>query len=106
MPGRRSSVDKVYAATNFKQESIFASAPYPMGSASRDTAYRLLWQMIKVTWPAGRAPETLRSEEAVLAASDGGAVTLGATRAVLNCPIVYRGTKGDLPGVLLAQPVR
>lgn len=38
VPGRRSSVDKVYAVTNFKQESIFASAPFPMGSASRDTA--------------------------------------------------------------------
>jgi len=106
VPGRRSSVDKVYAVTNFPQESIFASAPYPMGSASRDTAYSPLWQMVKVTWAAGHAPQTLTSEEAVLAAADRGAVTLEATRVVLNCPVVHRGAKGALPGVSLAPPVR
>jgi hypothetical protein len=106
VPGRRSSVDKVYAVTNFKQESIFASAPYPMGSASRDTAYSPLWQMVKVTWVAGKTPQPLKSEEAVLAAVDSGAVTLEATTVVLNCPIVHRGAKGALPGVSLAQPVR
>ena len=101
VPGRRSSVDKVYAVTNFKQDSIFASAPHPMGSASRDTAYSPLWQMIKVTWAGGAAPQTLKSEEAVLAAVDRGAVTLEATPVVLNCPIVHRGPKGALPGVSL-----
>lgn len=106
VPGRRSSVDKVYAVTNFKQESIFASAPFPMGSASRDTAYSPLWQMVKVTWVAGKAPQTLKSEEAVLAAVDSGAVTLEPTRVVLNCPIVHRGLKGALPGVSLFHPLR
>ena len=106
VPGRRSSVDKVYAVTNFKQESIFASAPYPMGSASRDTAYSPLWQMVKVTWAAGKVPQTLKSEEAVLAAVDSGAVTLEPTRVVLNCPIVHRGAKGALPGISLVHPVR
>ena len=33
-PGRRSSVDKVYAVTNFEQASIFASAPSPVGPGS------------------------------------------------------------------------
>ncbi len=99
LPGRRSSVDKVYAVTNFKQESIFASAPFPMGSASRDTAYSPLWQMVKVTWAQGRTPLTLKSEEQVLAAADAGAVALEATRVVLNCPIIHRGPKGGLPGV-------
>lgn len=99
-------MDKAYAVTNFKQESIFASARCPMGSASRDTAFSPLWQMVKVRWAAGKAPQTLKSEEAVLAASDSGVVTLEATRVALNCPIVHRGTKGALPGVLLAQPVR
>ncbi len=106
MPGRRSSVDKVYAVTNFRQESIFASAPYPMGSASRETAYSPLWQMVKVTWAAGRTSQTLKSEEAVLAAVDSGAVTLEATRVVLNCPIVHRGAKGALPDVSLTHPAR
>jgi hypothetical protein len=106
VPGRRSSVDKVYAVTNFKQASVFASAPYPMGSASRDTSYSPLWQMVKVTWAAGKTPQTLKSEEAVLAAVDSGAVSLEATKVVLNCPIVHRGPKGALPGVSLARPVR
>ena len=106
MQGRRSSVDKVYAVTNFKQESIFASAPDPVGSASREMAYSPLWQMVKVTWATGQVPRTLKSEEAVLAAVDSGAVTLEATRVVLNCPIVHRGTRGALPGVSLGQSQR
>lgn len=106
VPGRRSSVDKVYAVTNFKHESIFASAPFPMGSASRDRAYSPLWQMVKVTWAVGKVPQTLKSEEAVLAAVDSGAVTLEPTSVVLNCPIVHRGPKGALPGVSLVHPVR
>lgn len=105
-PGRRSSVDKVYAVTNFTQESIFASAPFPMGSTSRDTAYSPLWQMVKVTWAAGKAPQALKSEEAVLAAADSGAVTLEPTSVVLNCSIVHRGPKGALPGVSLVHPAR
>ncbi len=104
-PGR-SSVDKVYAVTNFKQASVFASAPYPMGSASRDTAYSPLWQMVKVTWTAGTTPRVLRSEEDVLAAVERGAVVLEVTRVVLNCPIVHRGAKGALPGVSITHPPR
>ena len=54
----------------------------------------------------GPGPQTLKSEEAVLAAVDSGAVTLEPTRVVLNCPIVHRGPKGALPGVSLVHPVR
>lgn len=106
VPGRRSSVDKVYAVTNFEQGSIFASAPFPMGSASRETAYSPLWQMVKVTWAAGKTPHTLKSEEAVLAAVDSGAVTLEPTKVVLNCPIVHRGSRGAMPGVSLMRAMR
>ena len=49
---------------------------------------------------------TLKSEEAVLAAAERGAVVLASTRVVLNCPIVHRGPKGALPGVSLIQPPR
>jgi hypothetical protein len=101
-PGR-SSVDKVYAVTNFKQASVFASAPFPMGSTSRDTAYSPLWQMVKVTWAAGATPQILKSEDEVLAAVERGAATLEATRVVLNCPIVHRGPKGTLPGVSITR---
>lgn len=95
--GRRSSVDKVYAVTNFQQPSIFASAPQPVGPASRDTTYSPLWQMVKVTWQAGHQARELRAEEAVLDAVDKGEVLLELTPVVLNCPIVQRAGQGVLP---------
>jgi hypothetical protein len=97
-PGQRSSVDKVYAITNFKQASVFASAPSPVGPASTDTAYSPLWQMVKVTWLPGHAPQPLKSQEQVLAAAERGQVRLDETRVVLNCPIVQRGS-AVLPGM-------
>ena len=102
-PGQRSSVDKVYAVTNFQQPSIFASAPKPVGPASADTAYSPLWQMVKVTWQPGRPPRELRAEEAVLDAAEKGEVLLEATPVVINCPIVQRPGQGSLPGLVLPQ---
>ena len=101
VPGRRSSVDKVYAVVGFKQPSIFASAPRPVGPASSDTAYSPLWQMVKVHWQPGRTPRELRSEEAVLAAEEKGDVALETTPVVLNCPIVQRPGQGELPGLVM-----
>lgn len=100
-PGQPSSVDKVYAVTNFEQGSVFASAPVPMGPTSRSRAYSPLWRMITVTWVAGQTPRRLVSEEQVLAAAESGAVHLEATDVVLNCPIVHRGARGGLDGVSL-----
>jgi hypothetical protein len=102
--GRRSSVDKVYAVSNFEQPSIFASAPSPVGPASRDSAYSPLWQMVKVTWQPGRSPRELRAEEAVLDAAERGEVALEATPVVLNCPILQRDGQGGLPGLTLTRP--
>lgn len=104
-PGR-SSVDRVYAVTNFKQANVFASAPSPMGAASRDTAYSPLWQMVNVTWAEGVTPQTLKSEEDVLDAVQRGAARLEVTRVILNCPIIHRGPKGALPGVSILSPSR
>ena len=98
-PGQRSAVDKVYAVTNFEQGSVFASAPGPVGALNRDTAYSPLWQMVTVTWIAGRTPRPLKSQEQVLAAADKGDVNLSLTTVVLNCPIVQRGARDALPGV-------
>ncbi len=103
-PGRRSSVDKVYAVTNFQQPSIFASAPRPMGPASADASYSPLWQMVKVTWQPGRNPRELRAEEAVLDAAEKGDVVLEPTPVVLNCPIIQRAGQGSLPGLVLHRP--
>ncbi|WP_341892579.1 hypothetical protein, partial [Variovorax sp. YR752] len=100
-PGQPSSVDKVYAVTNFEQGSVFASAPLPMGPSNRDRAYSPLWRMITVTWAVGQTPRQLASEEQVLAAAESGAVRLQTTNVVLNCPIVHRGSRGGLDGVSL-----
>lgn len=104
--GERSSVDKVYAVTNFKQPSVFASAPRPVGPGSADTAYSPLWQMVKVNWLPGRTPRELRAEEEVLAAVDKGDVALEPTPVVLNCPIVQRPGQGALPGLTLPRAMR
>lgn len=104
-PGQASSVDKVYAVTNFEQGSVFASAPLPMGPSNRDRAYSPLWRMVTVTWAPGQTPRRLVSEEQVLAAAESGAVRLQTTNVVLNCPIVHRGARGGLDGVSIpAQP--
>lgn len=94
-PGQPSAVDKVYAVTNFAQGSVFGSAPQPVGHRSLDTAYTPLWRMVTVTWVEGSTPRTLTSQEQVFAAADAGAVTIGTTDVVLNCPIVHRGPQGS-----------
>jgi hypothetical protein len=98
-PSQPSSVDKVYAVTNFEQAPVFASAPLPMGPTSRDRAYSPLWRMVTVTWMVGHVPRRLTAEEQVLAAAEAGAVRIEATSVVLNCPIVHRGARGGLEGV-------
>lgn len=100
-PGRPSPVDKVYAVTNYKQSSVFASAPLPMGATNRDSAYSPLWRMVEVTWTAGHTPQPLTSQEQILAAEERGAVRLQLTDVVLNCPIVHRAMHGGLPGVAI-----
>jgi hypothetical protein len=75
-----------------------------VGSASTDTAYSPLWQMVKVTWQPGRSARELRAEEAVLDAAEKGDVTLEPTPVVLNCAIVQRDGQGALPGFMLARP--
>lgn len=98
-----SSLDKVYAFAKTDQDSVFASAPLPMGHANRDAAYSPLWQMIVVTWKSGASKRVLKSEEEVLDAQEKGWVTLLATGVVVNCPIVHRGALGGLPGVSISE---
>ncbi len=105
-PGEHSATDKVYGVTNHTQGSVFASAPSPMGHGNTDRAYSPLWQLIEVTWRPGQTARTLKSEEEVLQAAASGAVTLTATRVVLNCPIIGRGSRGSLPGVSFDPPAR
>lgn len=108
-PGRPSSVDKVYAVTNFQQASWPAGqhlrvGPVPDGFDEPRHRFQPAVANGQGHLAAGRTPQTLMSEEAVLAAADSGAIVLEPTRVVLNCPIVDRGAKGALPGVSLTQP--
>lgn len=96
---RPGATSRVYGSTNFRQPSVFASAPEPVGHANRSAAYSPLWQLVKVTWREPVQARVLRSEEEVLDAADKGFVVLEVTRVVLNCPIVHRGELGVLPGV-------
>ncbi|KRC12657.1 hypothetical protein [Acidovorax sp. Root217] len=96
---RPGATSRVYGSTNFRQPSVFASAPEPLGHANRSAAYSPLWQLVKVTWRDPAQARVLRSEEEVLDAADKGFVVLEVTRVVLNCPIVHRGELGVLPGV-------
>ena len=102
----KSLVERVYKFPNEEQISVFQSAPSPVGAENQDRSYSPLWQVVLVRWANPAAARELKSEEAVLAAVDSGAVTLEATRVVLNCPIVHRGPRGALPGVSLADWVR
>ncbi|MFN3437122.1 MAG: hypothetical protein ACK41V_05470 [Acidovorax sp.] len=96
---RPGATARVYGSTNFRQPSVFASAPEPVGHANLSAAYSPLWQLVKVTWRDPSQSRTLRSEEEVLDAADKGLVVLEVTRVVLNCPIIHRGALGVLPGV-------
>jgi hypothetical protein len=100
-PSGAAAFDKVYSIANFKQPSVFASAPQPIGPGSADVAYSPLWRMTTVTWLPGRTPRMLDSEEAVLAAAEAGDVRLVTTDVLLNCPIVHLGPLGGLEGVSL-----
>jgi hypothetical protein len=98
VPGRRSTVERIYLFTNFNQGNIVPSAPTPVGPGSSDKAYSPLWRVVQVTWLSGATPTELRAEEAVLAAEEKGWVRLNVTDIVVNCPIVHSASGGTLPG--------
>ncbi len=86
--GVRGATARVYAIVDAVQGPVFATAPQPIGPANAGIGYTPLWQMVKVRWADKAAAVVLRSEEAVLAAEQSGAVRLEITNVVLNCPIV------------------
>lgn len=75
----------------------------PWVAASTDTDDSPLRQMAKATWKPGRSPRELRSEEAMLDASEKGDVLLEPTPVVLNCAIFQRTGRGALPGWVLPR---
>jgi hypothetical protein len=94
------AVDDIYVVTNYKQGNVIPSAPIPAGPANTNPNYSPLWQVSTVTWKAGATtPHTLKSEEEVLAAARAGFVTLTKTNIVVNCPVVFTPSGGQLPTV-------
>lgn len=80
--GQRSALERIYAVSNFKQDSILPSTAAPVGHESTDVAYSPLWLVHRVTWLPGGTPRTLRSEEEVLDAAENKLVTITPTRIV------------------------
>ena len=97
-PGDATVVERIYRITNHEQGNVLPSAPVPAGPANRNRAYSPLWVVVLVTWRAGQPPTLLRSEEEVLAAQEGGLVTLQATRVVVNCPVIFTSQGDGLRG--------
>lgn len=105
VPGQRSTLERIYAVTNFDQGNVLPSSPLLAGSQNEDKAYSPLWRMFTVTWQPGALPIELRSEEAILAAVDRGWVALASTGIVVNCPVIYSARGGLLPGATLLNVV-
>ncbi|WP_445769127.1 DUF7482 domain-containing protein [Rheinheimera sp.] len=92
-----SSVDDIFAVTNFKQGNIIPSAPIPSGPDNQDTDYTPLWQVSTVTWKDAQQAHTLKSEQDVLDAKANGMVVITQTNIVVNCPVIYSPEGGFLP---------
>jgi hypothetical protein len=99
-PEVRTVLERVYKFSDNTQDSIFASAPEPLGDRSRNQAYSPLWVVYEVHWVDPAHIHTLESEEAVLQAQGDNQVAIERTDIVVNCPIVGIDDR-SLPGVRL-----
>jgi hypothetical protein len=102
-PEQKDVLERVYKFPNGEQDAVFASIPRPLGPSSSDVQYSPLWILYAVKTAAGKESEPLTSEEAILAAEDGGKVTITRTSIVINCPIVGTEHAGLLPGMKFAN---
>jgi hypothetical protein len=92
-----SSVDDIFAVTNFKQGNIIPSAPIPTGPDNKDPDYTPLWQVSTITWKDAQQAYTLKSEKEALDAQAAGKVDITQTNIVVNCPVIYTPDGGILP---------
>lgn len=88
-PGVPTVLERVYVFPEAEQSrTVFASIPDPVGPESLDTNYSPLWLMVEVRWLDPTLVVPLTSEDAILAAEEGGMVSLKRTDVVVNCPIL------------------
>jgi len=72
--------------------------PQLAAAANPNRGYSPLWLLVLEQLQPGHAVQTLRSEEAVLAATERGALRLTRTTVVANCPVVVDADGRALPG--------
>lgn len=101
--GTGKAAERVYVTEDPLQAKIFASAPRPIGSESKDANYSPVWQVFAVEWHPSALRHQLRSEEDVLSAMEHGLLTITATRNVINCPIIGEVDGTALPGVKIKK---
>ena len=87
-----------------RSERRFASAPTPVGPTDKEAQYSPLWSVYRVRWNPNAAKITVDSEEAVLKAEAAGAVEIGRTDIVVNCPIVGTQAGDRLSGACTSIP--
>ena len=87
-PQLKTVLERVYKFPDNDQDSVFGSAPTPVGPTSNDAQYSPLWLVYMVRWNPNAAKIALESEEAVLKAEAAGSVEIVRTDIVVNCPIV------------------
>jgi len=88
-PRVKTILERVYAFPNGEQgNTVFASAPTPLGYRSEDTSYSPIWLMYIVEWIAKDQVIELRSEQDIFKAEAKGWLAITRTDVVINCPVV------------------
>ena len=100
VPGKSSSVDRIYKFMNFDQGSVLPSIPQPLGGGNGNANYSPLWQLYAVYWLPGQSPHELHSEQEVLDAQDQNLIQIKPLRIIVNCPVV-KVENSLLPGTRL-----
>ncbi|WP_020410125.1 DUF7482 domain-containing protein [Hahella ganghwensis] len=95
-PGLKTVLERVYVFPETQYQSVFPSAPWPLGPENKDQHYSPIWLLYEVRWNPAAKPRQLTSEEAILQAEEKGLVSITRTDIIVNCPIVMDETGASL----------
>jgi hypothetical protein len=90
-PNPHSAIARIYKFLNYVQPSVLPSAPTPPNANNTNEDYSPIWELMGVTWQAGRVPRELRSEREVLKAEETGELIIVSLNVIVNCPVVRVG---------------